>query len=255
MAHISVTILTKNSEKYLERVLDPLKPFQEVLIFDNGSTDQTLEIASRYLNVVIHKGTFEGFGATHNKASNLAKNDWILSIDSDEVVTEEMREAIFNLKLNDESVYSFPRHNYFNGRLIKWCGWYPDRQVRLYNRTKTQFTEAQVHEAIDVNNMHQVKLEGPLVHYSYDSISDFLSKMQSYSNLFAQQYAGKRSSSPLKAISHGFFAFFKSYILKRGFLGGYEGYLVSAYNGHTAFYKYLKLYEANCRREHKGTET
>lgn len=246
---ISVTILTKNSEKYLERVLEPLKPFQEVLIFDNGSTDQTLKIASRYPNVVIHEGTFEGFGSTHNKASNLAKNDWILSIDSDEVVTEEMKDAIFTLALDNESVYLFPRHNYFNGRLIKWCGWYPDRQVRLYNRTKTQFTEAQVHEAVDVSKMHRVKLEGPLVHYSYDSISDFLSKMQSYSDLFALQYAGKRSSSPLKAVSHGFFAFFKSYILKRGILGGYEGYLISAYNGHTAFYKYLKLYEANCRKK------
>lgn len=248
---ISVTILTKNSEKYLEQVLDSVKEFSEVLIFDNGSTDQSLKIASRYPNVAIHEGTFDGFGATHNKASNLAKNNWILSIDSDEIVTDEMKKAIFNLSRNNHSVYSFPRHNYFNGRLIKWCGWYPDRQVRLYNRTETQFTEAQVHEAVNVNKMHRVDLEGPLVHYSYDSISDFLSKMQSYSNLFAKQYVGKRSSSPLKAVCHGFFAFFKSYILKKGFLGGYEGYLISAYNGHTAFYKYLKLYEANRRIREK----
>ncbi|MBA3239562.1 MAG: glycosyltransferase family 2 protein [Parachlamydiaceae bacterium] len=246
---ISVTILTKNSEKYLKQVLDALSDFQEVLIFDNGSTDQTLKIASRYSNVTIHEGTFEGFGITHNKASNLAQNDWILSIDSDEIVTKEMKEAILHLNLDKESVYSFPRHNYFNGRFIKWCGWYPDRQVRLFNRTTTQFTEAQVHEAVNVSKMHQIKLEGPIVHYSYDSIAEFLSKMQSYSNLFAQQYVGKRSSSPLKAISHGFFAFFKSYILKRGILGGYEGYLISAYNGHTAYYKYLKLYEANCRKK------
>lgn len=244
---ISVTILTKNSEKYLKQVLDPLKDFHEVLIFDNGSTDSTLEIASQYRNVTIQIGTFDGFGATHNKASNLAKNDWILSIDSDEVVSEQMKQSIFGLKLAADCVYSFPRHNYFNGRFIKWCGWYPDRQYRLYNRKKTQFVEARVHEAVDVRDMQHVKLKGHIVHYSYDSIKEFLTKMQSYSELFAQQHVGKKSSSPFKAICHGFFAFFKSYILKKGILGGYEGHLISAYNAHTAYYKYLKLYEANCR--------
>src|SRR5262249_51805513 len=139
-----------------------------------------------------------------------------------------------------------------NERFIKWCGWYPDRQVRLYNRTKTQFTNAFVHEAIISDHMKVFALEAPMIHFSYESIADFLAKMQSYSTLFAKQYAGKSSSSPLKAIVHGFFAFFKSYILKKGILGGYEGYLISAYNGHTAFYKYLKLYEANRHLEKKN---
>jgi glycosyltransferase involved in cell wall biosynthesis len=244
---ISVTVLTRNSRKYLPELLEAVKSFDEVLLYDNGSTDDTLDIARQFPNVTIHIGAFEGFGVTHNKASGLAKNDWILSIDSDEIVSEEMSKKIFQLKLKPESVYSFSRHNYFNGRFIKWCGWYPDRQLRLYNRTKTRFTDAQVHEAVIADNMHIVECDGPLIHYSYDCIADFLGKMQSYSTLFALQYAGKRSSSPLKAIAHGFFAFFKSYILKLGVLGGYEGYLISAYNGHTAFYKYLKLYEANCR--------
>jgi glycosyltransferase involved in cell wall biosynthesis len=242
---ISVTILTKNSQKYLWELLDALKGFSEVLLFDNGSTDETLNIASSFENVSIHKGIFEGFGPTHNKASNLAKFDWILSIDSDEIVSKEMADEIFQLKLDSECVYSFPRHNYFNGKFIKWCGWYPDRQIRLYNRTKTRFTDAQVHEAVIADGMGIVPIDGPLIHYSYESIADFLSKMQSYSTLFAKQNVGKRHSSPLKAALHGFFAFFKSYILKRGILGGYEGFLISAYNGHTAFYKYLKLYEAN----------
>ncbi len=96
--------------------------------------------------------------------------------------------------------------------------------------------------------MQSVACKSPLVHYSYESISDFLQKMQSYSTLFAKQNCGKKSSSPFKAITHGFFAFFKSYIIKRGILGGYEGFVISAYNGHTAFYKYLKLYEANNRK-------
>jgi glycosyltransferase involved in cell wall biosynthesis len=242
---ISVTVLTKNSRKHLHALLTSLQGFAEVVLFDNGSTDETLAIASQYGNVTVQHGDFAGFGATHNHASSLAKYDWILSIDSDEIVSEEMSKAILSLPLDPGCVYSFPRLNYFNGRLIKWCGWYPDRQVRLYNRRATQFTDAEVHEAIITCGLRVVPMATPLQHYSYDSIADFLAKMQSYSNLFAKQYAGKRSSSPLKAVMHGFYAFFKSYILKRGFMGGYEGYLISAYNCHTAYYKYLKLYEAN----------
>lgn len=242
---ISVTILTKNSSRYLQEVLLALKSFEEVLIFDNGSTDNTLEIARRFSNVKIIEGKFEGFGPTHNKASSMAKNDWILSIDSDEVVTDEMAQEIALTNLKVDCVYSFPRNNFYNGKWIKWCGWYPDRQLRLYNRKRTSFTDAQVHEAIIHEGLEHIALKSPMIHYSYDSIAEFLNKMQSYSNLFAIQYAGKRKSSPSKAILHGIFAFLKSYLLKKGFLGGYEGFVISAYNGHCAYYKYLKLFEAN----------
>lgn len=246
--NISVTILTKNSQKYLQEVLASLQDFDEVLLFDNGSTDRTFEIASAFPNITIVKGTFEGFGPTHNKASALAKWDWILSIDSDEVVTPEMAADIASTGLDPGSVYNFPRHNYFNGTFIKWCGWYPDRQFRLYNKTRTRFTDAQVHEAIMTEGMNQIGIKGPLRHYSYDTHSDFLAKMQSYSDLFARQYRGKKSSSPWKALGHGIGAFLRAYIIKRGFLGGYEGFVISVYNGNTAFYKYLKLYEANQRK-------
>lgn len=242
---ISVTILTKNSEKYLQEVLEALSSFDEVLIFDNGSTDKTLEIAARFPNVAIHKGAFEGFGPTHNRASALAKWDWILSVDSDEVVTPEMAAEIAATSLDPSAVYTFPRHNYFNGTFIKWCGWYPDRQTRLYNRTKTCFTDAQVHEAIISEGLKRIDLNTPLRHYSYANHADFLSKMQSYSDLFARQYCGKRFSSPWTATWHGLGAFLRAYIIKLGVLGGYEGFVISVYNGNTAFYKYLKLYEAN----------
>lgn len=242
---ISVTILTKNSQKYLKEVLSALTPFGEVLVYDTGSKDNTLEIARKFPNVKIVQAPFVGFGPTHNMASEAAKYDWVLSIDSDEVASPELPSALAEEKLDPEAVYSFPRHNYFNGKFIRWCGWYPDRQIRLYNRMKTRFTDDQVHEAIIANGMRHVPLKAPINHFSYASIADFLSKMQSYSTLFAEQYRGKRRSSLLKAILHGFFAFFKSYILKLGFLSGYEGYVISAYNGHTAYYKYLKLYEAN----------
>lgn len=245
LKEISVTVLTKNSQKHLKEVLEALVPFGEVLIYDTGSKDSTLEIAKAYSNVKIVEAPFIGFGPTHNMASATAINDWILSIDSDEVVSEQIPMILAAESLNPKAVYSFPRHNYFNGKFIKCCGWFPDRQIRLYNRQHTKFSDDQVHEAIISRGMRQVPLTAPIVHYSYGSIADFLTKMQSYSTLFAEQYQGKRKSSLGKALMHGWFAFFKSYVLKRGFLGGYEGFVISAYNGHTAYYKYLKLYEAN----------
>lgn len=243
--HLSVTILTKNSQKYLEEVLSSLAIFDEVLVCDTGSTDQTLDIARRFTNVTLYERPFIGFGPTHNVASNLAKHDWILSIDSDEIVTPELAKEISSLSLSRGCVYSFPRHNEYRGKWIRWCGWHPDRQIRLYHRLDTQFTGVQVHEAVDVRGLKEIRLQAPLRHYSYDEVNDFLNKMQSYSSLFALQYQGKKSSSLSKAIAHGCFAFFKSYVLKRGFLGGQEGFEISFYNGNTAFYKYLKLAEAN----------
>lgn len=246
---ISVTILVKNSQRYIKEVLSALQSFDEVVVYDTGSTDETLLIAEKFPNVTIYREKFIGFGPTHNLASDVAKNDWILSIDSDEVVTSEMVNEIDHTQLSENCVYSFPRNNYFNGKFIKWCGWYPDRQVRLYHRKHTRFSDAQVHEGVMTNNLQRISLNAPIKHYSYASISEFLEKMQLYSDLFAKQNVGKKSSSPFKAIIHGFLAWMKSYFLKRGFLGGYEGFVISLYNGHTAYYKYLKLYEANKKSE------
>lgn len=238
---ISVTILTKNNEETLGSVLESVKEFEEVVILDTGSTDTTLEIAQIYPNVKVFHSPFTGFGPLHNLAAYHASHDWILSLDSDEVLTPELAEEILALQLDPRRVYSFPFNNYFNGKHIKWCGWYPDRHVRLYNKRTTSFTDDKVHERIQTNGVSEVKLKSPVKHYSYRTISDFLQKMETYSNLFAQQNAHKKKSSLPKALLHGGFAFFKSYVLKRGFMGGKEGYIISLYNGQTAFYKYLKL--------------
>lgn len=242
---ISVTILSKNSERHLAKVLDALTSFDEVLLYDNGSMDKTLEIGESYPNVVIKKGSFQGFGPTHNIASALAKNDWIFSCDTDEVATPELIEEIKSLTLERKKVYSIPRRNEYRGRWIKGCGWHPDRVTRLYHRADTRFTDAQVHERILTDQVQVIDLKSPLRHFSYDDIGDFLLKMEHYSELFAKERKGKVSSSPSKAALHALYAFFKSYFLKKGFLDGYPGFVISSYNSHTAFYKYLKLYEAN----------
>lgn len=243
---ISVTVLTKNCASIIEKTLESLKSFPEVIIYDTGSMDATLEIAKNFSNVKIYFGEFRGFGPMHNEASGLATNDWILSIDSDEVASPELAREILNLNLDPSCIYGFFRHNYYRDKHIKWCsGWHPDPVLRLYHRKKTAFSSDAVHEKIENRGLKRVYLAHPLTHAPYREISDFLSKMQTYSTLFAQQNRGKKSSSLTKAIWHGGFAFFKSYILKRGFLGGREGFIISIYNGHTAFYKYLKLDELN----------
>lgn len=242
---ISVTLLARNSEQHLQQVLESLQAFEEVLLFDNGSTDRTLEIAAKFPNVVIKQGIFSGFGPTHNLASSLAKNDWILSIDTDEVVTPALSKEILSLTLEPETVYILSRQNEYRGRVIKGCGWSPDKVTRLYNRKVTQFSDAAVHEKIIDKGLKKVELAAPLKHYSYRDLHDFLKKMQHYSDLFALDRVGKVTSSPVKALLHGWFAFFKSYLLKKGIFDGYPGFVISLYNGHTAYYKYLKLYEKN----------
>ncbi|MCP5469584.1 MAG: glycosyltransferase family 2 protein [Chlamydiales bacterium] len=242
---ISVTIIIKNGERHLEQVLDALKKFDEVLLFDTGSTDRTLEIAQKFSNTRICHGELKGFGQAHNDAAALAKHDWILSVDADEVVSPELVEEIKNEKIDPKCIYSIPFHNYYRGKRVRWCGWDPESHIRLYNRKETKFTDAHVHEGVEKSGMNVRRLNKPILHYSYASISDFLVKMERYSSLFVEQNRGKRSS-PFKAVAHGMGGFFKSYFLKRGFLGGYRGFLISMAIGHTAFYKYMKLYEVQC---------
>lgn len=246
---ISATILLKGDPIHFQKVLSALEPLDEVLIFNNGGGRATLDSLNHFKNVRVVEGVFSGFGPTHNAASELAKNDWILSVDSDEVATNALITEIMALSLDDATVYSIPRRNFYQGKWIRGCGWWPDHALRLYNKKTTQFTNVQVHESIQTKGMHIVTLKNWLEHYSYTSASDFLTKMQSYSDLFAKEWTGKKQSSPCKAALHGAFAFFKSYILKLGIRGGYEGYLISKYNGHTAFYKYIKLYESNSSKK------
>lgn len=241
LSDITVTILTRNSGRYLEKVMAPLVDFGEVLILDSGSKDDTLAIAERYANVTIHTTTFDGFGPVHNRACDLARNDWILSVDSDEVLSNELVDELRQLEKVSDTVYEVPRHTYYHGKLIKWCGWYPDHQRRLFDRRNTRFTDAQVHETVIIEGLSVVTLAHPMIHYSYQDTGEFLDKMQAYSTLFARQNAGKKKSSLGKAIVHGVYAFFRSYILKRGIFGGAEGFIISVYNANTAFYKYLKL--------------
>ncbi len=240
---ISVTILTKNSQKYLKRCLDALQEFNEIIILDNGSNDKTLEIARSYPNVKIVEHEFIGFGPLKNLAVRYASYDWIFSIDSDEIATPELINAIKNFDpAKFRNIYAIYRENYYNGHLVKCCGWHPDIVSRLFNRTHTSFSNVMVHESLITH--HDTKkclLDGVLEHHPFDSVTSLIEKMQSYSALYAGQ--SNKSSSPAKAFLRAMFAFFKNYILQKGIFYGYEGLLISVSNANGVFYKYMKLYE------------
>ncbi len=240
---ISVTILTKDSERHLKSCLDALREFNEVLIVDNGSSDDTLKIAAGYPNVRIIEHEFTGFGPLKNFAIEQAKNDWIFSIDSDEVATEKLIESIKALDpAEKESIYTIGRLNHYGKKPIKCCGWYPDMVMRIFNRTHTRFSDTLVHESLIVPpGSREAVLEGELLHYPFESVESLIAKMQSYSTLYAMQ--SDKPSSPAKAFLRAAFAFFKNYFLQRGFLCGYEGLLISVSNANGVFYKYMKLYE------------
>ena len=242
---ITVCILAKNSECTLAATLTSLIRFPEILLLDTGSTDQTIAIARNFPNVRVHETLFTGFGNLRNQAAALASNDWILAIDSDEVVSPLLSDEILSLSLDSTCVYEINFHNYYNGKRIIGCGWHPESHVRLYHRKSTQFSQSALHEGILTQQVRVVPLQHPIIHTPYRSVSDFLAKMQHYSDLFAQEHCGKRRSSFAKAMVHSFAAFFRSYFLQYGFLCGREGFIISWYNANVAFYKYLKLSEAN----------
>lgn len=240
---ISVCILTRNSAATLCATLDSLKDFPETILLDSGSTDETLKLAADYPNTRVFETPFLGFGPMRNKAAEFASHHWIFALDSDEVVSKELSQEILSLKLDPSKAYSVPRNNFFQGRPIYGCGWGNERIARLYPKSSVSYSNALVHEALE--SYPTENLKAPIYHTPYRSLSDFLHKMQHYSELFAKQNRGKKKSSLGKAFFHSVFAFFKSYILKRGFLDGSRGLIISFYNAHTTWYKYLKLLEFN----------
>ena len=238
---ISVTMLTKNSSRYIEACLSSLVDFDEVVVLDNGSTDDTLEIAQRFANVKIFTSEFIGFGPLKNLAQTHASHDWILSIDSDEVLTPELRQAIQNTIFDEQCIYGFNRLNHFKGQPVHCCGWDKDTVKRIYNKTRTQFDNAQVHESIQMQGLTLTTIRGNLLHYSYDSIEELIDKLQKYSTLWAEQNYQKKTSSMFKAVYKSLFAFLKNYILQKGILHGGIGLLISVCAAFGVFAKYAKL--------------
>lgn len=242
--NISCVIIVKDAASTITQTLESLKSFSDVVIYDNGSTDTTLEIVKNYSNVNLVQGEFLGFGPTKNLAAHFAKNEWVLSLDADEVLSDEFIKNISMLELNDKYIYTILRENYYKDVHVKHC-WGNDIIARLFNRTKTAFTNEKVHEKVIEKGFNIVQINGSVLHFPYSTITDFIIKLERYSTIFANDNRGKKSSSPAKAFFNALFSFFKTYFLKRGFLDGYAGLVIAFSHMATNFYKYIKLYELN----------
>ncbi len=243
---ISVTILTKNSQEYILECLNALVDFDEIILLDNGSTDRTMDFAKEFKNVKIFEHKFIGFGPMKKLAVSFTSNDWVLSIDSDEILSKQLTKEILDLNLKVTCVYSILRDNYYNKKLIKACGWDNDYQLRLFNKTMTNFNDKQVHEGLIINkSMQTIKLNNAFKHYTFNEVGQLLKKMDTYAALYAIENKNKKRATPFMAFIKATFAFFKNYFLQKGFLYGYEGLLISVSNANGVFYKYMKLYEEN----------
>ncbi|MCX6076325.1 MAG: glycosyltransferase family 2 protein [Campylobacterales bacterium] len=242
--NISCAIIAKDAESTIDMVLKSLREFDDVVVYSNNSTDKTDTIAKSYANVNLIQGDFKGFGPTKNSAAAFAKHDWILSLDADEVLSDEFVENLQKETLDENLIYSILRTNYYKETEIKHC-WGNDVIVRLYNKKRTSFTDKKVHEKIIEKGLQITPIDGVIKHYPYASITDFIIKLDRYSTMYAHDNVGKKRSSPLKATLNGLFSFFKTYILKRGFLDGYAGLVIAFSHMATNFYKYIKLYELN----------
>lgn len=244
---ISVTMLTKNSSRFVEQALTALAAFDEVVVLDNGSTDDTMKIAARFPNVRIIEHEFIGFGPLKNMAAQAAKHDWIINVDSDEIMTRELANELKTMRLDANAVYTVPIINHFRGKAIRGCGWGGMRKRRLYNRTRTQFRNDMVHEKLEIPDGVKIsdEIRHSLLHYMYNSVHQLLHKMQLYSDLFAEQNVGRRKASVFSASLHAWWAFMRDYFLKRGFLDGAEGWIICMTAANVVFYKHLKLREAN----------
>ena len=249
---ISACCIVKNGAKTLQECLESLKDFNEIILLDNGSTDETLQIAERfnqsYGNLKVFHSAFIGFGALKNLAISKAQNAWILSIDADEVLLGDALQELQNLyerelSANKNLLLSLPRQNLYKGEWIKACGWYPDYVLRVFHKDFTHFNDNVVHESLIIpQNANIIKLKAGLKHYAYDNIYGLLDKMQFYSDLWAQQILHKKASM-LKALVRGSFKFIRDYCFKKGFLYGYKGFIISFCNSLGVFFKYAKLYE------------
>ncbi len=243
MSSVSVFIPVLNEEDKIADALESVKWADEIVVVDTGCTDRTIDIA-RQFDCRIEQLTFTGFGNLRNESVALCSHDWILSIDADERVTPELKEEISVVLASEEALetYFIPRRNFFMDRWIKHGGWYPDYcQPKLFRKGALTYRDDLVHEGFDIHGRLGY-LKSDVLHYSFRDLSQIIAKMDNYSTLGMQkmQQQGKRASM-LSALLHGIGAFLRIYILKRGFLDGWAGFVIALGNFEGTFYRYAKL--------------
>jgi (heptosyl)LPS beta-1,4-glucosyltransferase len=238
---LSVVIITFNEERNIERCLKSILPIaDEIVVVDSFSTDRTMHICKQYNTRFIQRA-FDGYGTQKQFATAQASFNYILSLDADEELSEELKDSILKKKDNfDAACYSFNRKNIYCGKAIRYCGWYPDKQIRLYNKTYINWNDKNVHESITVPiNEKLIHLKGDLEHYTCSSIAEHQQKEGKYARMNAENLiASKDCISFLTPYLKSGFRFFSTYILLLGILDGYYGFVISKTLAKSSFLKY-----------------
>ncbi|WP_266203983.1 glycosyltransferase family 2 protein [Pontibacter kalidii] len=252
---LSVVVITFNEERNIARCLESVKNVaDEIVVVDSFSTDRTREISLRY-GAKFMEHPFEGHIEQKNYALTQASYPHVLSLDADEALTSELEQAVLAAKNNWQAdAYGMNRLTNYCGKWIHHSGWYPDTKVRLFDRSKAVWGGENPHDKIILSKGATLQhLRGDLLHYSYYSVSQHLGQINKFTDASSKAMArdGKTVSLPM-VILKPLFRFFRAYVLKRGFLDGPEGFIISVSSAVSVYYKYVKLYMHNRQQRRQG---
>ena len=251
MPKLSVVVITLNEASNIDDALASVAWANEILVVDCGSTDETVALARRHTDRVSHRD-WTGYGDQKNHATGLATHDWVLSLDADERVSPELATEITTLLGQGPTHrgYRIPRTTRYLGRWIRTTDWYPDRQLRLYDRRVAVWSADRVHESVRVN-ASVGRLRHEIRHHSYRDLSDHLARIDRYTTLLATQLLDDgRRAGLLDLVVHPPVTFLRNYLLRRGCVQGVPGLVVSLMNAYYVFLKHAKLWEL--RNEQRG---
>lgn len=244
MDKISAVIITNNEEQNIERCLRSIDPVvDEIIVVDSNSTDNTGNMVKRFAKAQFITHNWEGYSRSKNFGNNIARYDWILSIDADEELSPELQMSILKNKENLTGCYKMARLTYYCGTWIHHSGWYPDAKIRLFDRRNAKWIGESIHEKLVLEGPVKVNmLKGDCFHFSIRSIEDHLKKINLYSSIWAKEaYMKGKKFNILLLLFKPFISFFTNYFIKLGFLDGYHGFLLSVFSGFSRFMRLIKL--------------
>ncbi|MBN1622511.1 MAG: glycosyltransferase family 2 protein [Endomicrobiales bacterium] len=237
---ISAVTIIFNEEINIDACLSRLTWADEIVVIDSFSTDKSLELCRKYTNKIFQKH-FNGYAGQRNYGIEKASGEWILFVDADEIITDELKNEILQKTegATDVSAYYIPRDNISFGKLLRHGGNYPDYQLRLFKKTSATYRE-EIHEKLEIRG-GTAYLQNPMVHRNYQTISEYLKKLNSYTDLEVKKMVKNNEKVTwLQIIFKPAIRFFWTYFIKLGFMDGYAGFLMSGLGSVYMFMKYIK---------------
>jgi glycosyltransferase involved in cell wall biosynthesis len=242
---VSVCIVAFNEEKYIGACLEALRWADDIIVVDSFSADSTVEICKRYTERVVQR-EWNGYLDQKKYALGLAKNEWVLLMDADEVLTDAAAGEI-QAELSGGGRcdgYYLRRRLLYLGRWLRHGEWYPDYKLRLFKKSKAEIGGMEPHDSIRLDSRSVKRLKGEMLHYSYENIADQMKTLNRYSSISAEEMVERGVNVPLlRMLFHPPWRFFLAYFLRKGFLDGIPGFLIASVNSFYVFLKYAKLWE------------